>query len=195
MTELFLKCHKFVAKWEGGLSDDKFDAGGITKYGVSIEALKDHAANWPNAIKELGIRLPVSRETIKNLTKEQAQGFFERFYWKTLSCDKLPPAVALCVYDYGVNSGPYRSAIKAQTAYNRMFPDREKLVTDGKLGPKSIAALADMECPEGIKALTQIRRDFLYALIAKKPTQKKFETGWMNRVNDLEKTALAWLQG
>ena len=59
---------KQVQKWEGGLTDDKYDRGGITNYGVCIEFLKDVAQRKKKIVADLGIELPITRNSIRNLT-------------------------------------------------------------------------------------------------------------------------------
>ena len=94
----FPQAHAFTARWEGGLTDDPADRGGITKYGVSLAFLKgiaDDGQDSRDMLDRMGIRLPVTREVIKSLTQGQASSLFKWQFWDRLRCDDLPPRLAL----------------------------------------------------------------------------------------------------
>ena len=75
----------FVLSAEGGLVDDGSDPGGLTKFGISQRA-------YPNL-------------DIRELTIEGAKALYRKDYWNRFSCDKLPPGIALLVFDAAVNQG------------------------------------------------------------------------------------------
>ena len=85
MNELFLKCVQLVLKEEGGLSNNKYDPGGMTKYGISKRA-------YPKL-------------DIENLSKEDAIKIYHDDYWILAHCDELNPSLALIVFDGAVNQG------------------------------------------------------------------------------------------
>ncbi len=70
MKENWEKAISFVLKWEGGYSNDPYDSGGETKYGISKRS-------YPNL-------------DIKNLTLEQAKEIYKRNYWDKIDGDNLP---------------------------------------------------------------------------------------------------------
>ena len=74
MADNFSIAHAFTAKWEGGLSDDAADSGGLTKFGVDLAMMQDIASTQAgrDTLDRMGIILPVTRNTIKNLTETQA---------------------------------------------------------------------------------------------------------------------------
>lgn len=81
----------FVLQFEGGLSENEMDPGGLTKYGISQRA-------YP----ALGIR---------NLTLEQAVRIYHDDYWLKCDADKLPDKLAIQHFDMAVNAGIGRANI------------------------------------------------------------------------------------
>ncbi len=101
---------------EGGYVDDRRDAGGETKYGISKAA-------YPG-------------EDIRAMTLERAKAIYARDYWGPAGCDALPDAAKLQVFDMAVNSG-VKTAIKTlQRAVGS--------VPDGVLGPHTLQAIQSM---------------------------------------------------
>ncbi len=188
MSDNFSIANKFTADWEGGLSDDKYDRGGITNYGVSIVFLKECVQKNIDTVKSFGItNLPVTRETIKGLTKAQAAALFRWRFWSSLHLDDMPLKLAVLLYDAAVNHGPNRSVRFAQQAYNMGTTYGTKLVVDGILGPLTRDALKKTDTPVLHKNMLFCREDFYYAIVNNDRTQEKFLKGWLNRVSDLRR--------
>ncbi|MBE2218031.1 MAG: peptidoglycan-binding protein [Ignavibacteria bacterium] len=85
----FETCVNFVLESEGGFVNDKYDAGGATKYGIS-------SAAYPKL-------------DIKNLTLEAAKEIYRKDYWDKCGCGELPPGIDLVVFDTAVNMGCSRA--------------------------------------------------------------------------------------
>lgn len=187
--ENFIKANLFTQKWEGGLSDHPADRGGLTKYGVSIELLKDKAAtkSGRDFLSSIGVKTPVTKDTIRGLTKEQATAIFYHFCWQAVGCDGLPPRLAAILYDMTVNHGPKWGVKLCQRGVNAAA-GRGTLVEDGIMGPKTRAAL-QKDSLELALAIIEKRRAYYRAIVASKPAQKVFLKGWLNRADDLEKWA------
>lgn len=183
----FTQAHKFTAQWEGGLSDHPNDKGGITKYGVSIAFLFNIAQTQAgrDVLDRMGIRLPVTRETIKALTPDQAAALFRWQFWDRLHLDDLHPRTALIVYDAAVNHGPARSVKLAQQACN-IVSLRAKLDVDGALGPLTRAALKANNTPTMHAQAIEQRRRFYRNIVDNNPSQAVFLRGWLNRADALE---------
>lgn len=102
----FEKAFDHVVGLEGGYVDDKFDPGGVTKYGISKRAYPD--------------------EDISSLTLERAKELYRRDYWNVLRCEEMPWPLAMLVFDCGVNQGIQVAAKTLQKALG--------VVQDGSLG-------------------------------------------------------------
>lgn len=113
--EPFARALEFVLLHEGGekITDDPKDPGGLTRFGISARA-------YPNL-------------DIAKLTKSQATDIYRRDYWLLGCCDGLPPPIAFMHFDCAVNMGI--------NAANTLLQLAAGVVADGKIGPKSIAAI------------------------------------------------------
>ena len=153
----FERSIEFVKKWEGGLADDRYDSGGITKFGISA---KNHGMT--------------SRE-IKDLTWDQAKEIYFREYWQASGCDKLAWPLCLSVFDYAVHSGVDRAV---KTLQRSIGAD-----ADGVVGPQTLLKIKD---PKVTALDIVIRREQILRRLARvRAKDKKFLRGWMNRISDL----------
>lgn len=181
----FKKAHAFTAKWEGGLSDDVHDAGGLTKYGVSIEFLKAvYAESVPNRtiLKDLNISVPITRHSIYTLTRTQAEELFRWQFWDRLKLDRFPCAVSFVLYDTAVNCGRGTAVKLGQRGCNA-GGYRPMLDVDSMLGPRTAAAFKVAE--PYVSSIIDARDDYYRAIVKNKPTQQVFLKGWLNRTKDL----------
>lgn len=78
---------------EGGYVDHPHDPGGATKYGITIQTLKD----WREA--------PVTKAQVKALTKAEAFQIYRENYWNAIDGDRLPLGVDAVAFDIAVNHG------------------------------------------------------------------------------------------
>lgn len=191
----FQKIHAFVRKWEGGLSDDVDDAGGVTKYGVSLAFLSDLFKRKPQMLSTMGIRpLPPSRTSIVNLTEEQGEKLFKSEFWDSLRLDHKPAGAQWFLYDTGVNCGVGRAVRFVQHAINVQARETlhrgDVLKEDGAFGPLTDKAIDEWSGSALWTLCITLRKEFYRNLAESKPTQKKFLKGWLNRVNDLEREML-----
>lgn len=169
----FRKAQSFVLKWEGGLCEDKNDAGGITKYGVSLRFLKS-------------IQPDATREDIIVLTKEQASEIFYNNFWKVLKCPKIADDdLAFALYDTAVNMGVNQAVKLLQRAIN--YNTSEELEVDGKMGEKTLNACNNTSAQYILQSFMLQRIEFYKNLALKKPTQQVFLKGWLNRCYALSK--------
>lgn len=169
MLSKFENCHSITGAWEGGWSDNKKDRGGKTMWGITQATL----SAW--------LGRPATDSEIRNLSKATALDIYRTNYWDTVSGDSLPAGVNLMVYDWGVNSGPRRAAMALQAILG--------VKADGWIGEQTLKELAQRSPSAVIEALYQRRVKFLKGLGSEQWAE--FGRGWMNRVNDVRKRALA----
>lgn len=173
MNERFRKAQSFVLKWEGGLCDDKDDAGGITKYGVSLRFLKS-------------IQPDATRDDIIVLTKEQASEIFYHNFWSKLRCDDIiSDDIAFALYDTAVNVGIRQAVLFLQRAINANA--MKSIEVDGKIGDETINATNSISAEYLLPTFLLMRMEFYKNLALKKPTQNVFLKGWLNRCYALAK--------
>jgi len=108
---------------EGGFSNRPSDLGGATRYGITLAKL----AEWR--------RKPVSIRDVKRLSMKEARAIYEKDFilkpkFHLIKDERLREHLIDC----GVNSGTMTAVLWLQRAVGT--------VVDGKLGPKTLAALA-----------------------------------------------------
>ena len=192
MSENFLKAHPFVAKWEGGLDDDPVDAGGITKYGVSFAFLTDVAKESQanrETLHRMSIKLPVTKDTIRNLTRDQSVSLFQWQFWLRLNLDRFPLRVATVLYDAAVNCGRGTSVKLMQRGCiaSGLLSGKGAERDDGILGKKTEAAFMAADNEKTLELAIVARENYYKAIVRSKPKQARFINGWLNRTRDLRK--------
>lgn len=189
MADNFSIAHKFTAKWEGGESDHPDDGGGLTKYGVSLKFLGGLSGTQSNrdVLERMGIRLPITRQVIYDLTRDQAASLFRWQFWDKLKLGLIPLRPAVVLYDAAVNSGPAQSVKLAQRGYNSCVAYGQPLVVDGIMGPATRAAMQLADTDKALSAMLDAREAFFQAIVANNPSQQVFLRGWINRVDDLRR--------
>lgn len=134
------------------------DAGGVTKFGIDQ---RSHPTT-----------------NIKALTINQARDIYWFEYWLPSMAEQMPAGYGEVLADIRINGG--NGPRMLQQALNRHGAG---LTVDGKIGPKTIAAMqADGRI--GLLEFLKVRQE-RYERLAKKPTLKKFLAGWTQRNTDL----------
>ena len=97
----------------------------------------------------------------------------------------LPSAVAFCVADMAINAGQ-RNAVKTlQKSVGLTGRD-----VDGFMGPRTRKALEAKKIAEAVKNFSEERKSYYSDIVRRKPDQKAFINGWINRVQATEEQAL-----
>lgn len=168
MTDIASELIERVIVREGGYVNHANDAGGPTKYGITIGTLQD----WR--------RRPVSVEDVQNLTVDEAREIYRVKYFTATGFDRVKdPQVQEFLFDFAVNSGE-RAAIRAlQRSIGT--PD------DGAFGPKSAAAMAAITNYGMLfYKLKAERYELLLRYVGSDPRQAVFAQGWSNRLDQFE---------
>ena len=167
MKETFEAMIQGVMDDEGPYSNDKYDDGGPTRYGIT----------YIDLAKYRGIPQRDAYRLVKGMDVDECKAIYKAFYWDPLSCDLLPPGIDYFVFDGGLHSGIGASPKWLQRAVGT--------TPDGKIGPKTIAAVNTHSPPQLLSDLVARRRAYLKT----RPDWKHFSLGWTNRVNKAEKRA------
>ena len=144
--EKFETVINYIFNSEGGYSNNKYDKGGSTNYGVTQSTYN----SWR---KKNGL----SENDVKNLTKDEAKKLYYEEFWKPSGAsNKEDLREGYILFDTAVNSGPS---------------------TAKKLFEQSGGNIYDF---------LENRRLYYSDIIKKDPSQKVFQDGWINRLNDVE---------
>lgn len=144
-----------LLKKEGGLSNDKNDRGGLTKYGIAQKF-------YPTL-------------DIANLTEEQAAAIYRRDYWNPLRLDEVESQIkAELIFESGVNFGIKTIAKIAQTIVDAQ--------PDGIIGAKSLAAINAMDDTVFALSFKLAAVDRYRRICNADKKQKDFLLGWLNRI-------------
>ena len=109
-TEVFAHCFAETVGEEGGFSADPDDPGNWTGGSIGLGACRGtkfgiSAASYPAL-------------DIASLSLEDAKAIYARDYWAPIQGDKLPPALAMIVFDAAVNAGVGTALDSAATGTN-----------------------------------------------------------------------------
>lgn len=180
----FLKFLPGLLKREGGYVDHVLDSGGETYAGVA-RTYNPRWAGWAEvdaAKTKLGLRRPVPRTRYADINKALAadvamptllSAFYKPNYWDVLLLDSVKSQVlAEQMADHSASAGPSRPAAMIQFAVNQITPTNQpRLVVDGVVGPRTIAAVNAADQAALLKAFVQLRRDhYEYRAAARTPT-------------------------
>lgn len=169
----FSKISPVILQNEGGYVNDPNDAGGATNKGIAWQT-------WQRYAKEdLGVEPTLAN--LKKLTNEQAEIIYRKRYWEPSGFNELTdPKLALMSYDWTITSGGAGKQI--QKLLNSEFG--QSLNVDGAIGPKTINAMNSVtDSSKLTERIADIRKAYYRNLADIKPTNAKFLTGWLNRVD------------
>jgi lysozyme family protein len=160
------------------------DAGGPTKYGITLRTLTKFR------------RFPATAADVQALTRPEAVTIYRWAFVEAPGFDKLliiNKAIAEKLIDQGVLCGPPRASEwlqRALNAFNRQAKDYPDVKVDGDAGPATQRALVSflhVRGREGVtvlmEALQALQGAYLIDLAERRPTDEAFIFGWFrNRV-------------
>lgn len=151
----------FVLGFEGGFSDHPQDPGGATNLGITQATLDGFRRDHP----EWG--LPAD---VRGLKRAHAARIYRTGYWNPVHGDELPPGIALLAFDCAVNQGPGRAV--------RLLQEAVGVTADGKIGPKTLAAISEAS-PSTLIREYAMRRALAYVATGRMAI---FGKGWFRRL-------------
>ena len=165
MKSNYDKCLETILHHEGGYVNHPEDPGGETNLGVTKRVYEEHGGT----------------KDMKDLTVEDVAPIYKKGYWDKMKGDDLPGGLDLCVFDFGVNAGPGRSAKYLQKMIGT--------VADGGIGPNTLKAVEAYVSEHGIEKSIdnfQEARQGYYQLLG---TFDTFGRGWTRRVTETTELA------
>jgi lysozyme family protein len=173
-----------VARESEKYTNDPNDAGGPTKYGITLRTLSRYR------------KFPMTAADVQALTRSEAVTIYRWVFVEDPGFDKLLPfakAIAEKLIDQGVLCNPLRASEwlqRALNAFNRQAKDYPDVKVDGDCGPatqRALASFLNLRGREGvtvlIEALQALQGAYLIDLAERRPTDETFTFGWfLNRV-------------
>lgn len=157
--------------------NDPDDPGGDTDYGISLRYLKSTGQrgdiNGDGVVDELDIR---------SLTPEIATDFYLKDFWLPSRCSKLPPMIALAVFDGAVNTGVRTTA--------RLLQHAARVKVDGIIGPKTLATIHRLDNKQLLKEFLGWRALYYRDIALANSSLSKYLRGWYNRLFNLQQYLL-----
>ena len=148
---------------EKGFSNDKDDKGGATMDGVTLSTFR----------RFYGESMTV--EDLKQISRAQWNHIMKTGYWDVCKASEIEnQSLAEIIVDWCFNSGTGR--IRDVQTIAGVKPD-------GVVGPKTLAALNNADQETLFKRIRMGREQWFRKIVQRDPTQKKFLTGWMNRLD------------
>ncbi len=179
---VFDEAIRYVFMHEGFYSFDSADAGGPTKYGISLRLARKlgdlDGDGWPDGdINHDGI---VDIDDIRGMKPRDAVKIYKSGFWDRVPAyHALQPVIAIKAFDLAVNMGPRTAHMLLQRAVSAN--GKERLAQDGILGSQSIAVINTLFTPSLMAAYRSEAAGHYRLLAAKNPRAGKYLTGWLNR--------------
>lgn len=169
----FKYCVGIVIKHEGGLSMDKRDPGGVTKWGISLRFLR-----------AIGLDIDgdgdVDEHDIIAINKPGASEIYREYWWDKYhynALNELP--VAAKVFDLSVNMGAMAAHKLLQIAINRLAD--KSISVDGILGGKTLGAANLLDGNKLRQELRVCAEHKYIQILADKPAMEWARKGWLAR--------------
>jgi len=159
---------------EGGYSDEKNDAGGKTKYGITEKLARAHGYTGD----------------MRDLPLSEAQRIAKVEFWDALNLDKIvliSYAVAEEMYDTRFNTGQcyLQRALNKFNRQGKLYPD---VIEDGRIGDKTVAALGAFMRTRGksaeavlLKSLNSLQGAYYFTITDGREVNEDFIFGWFDK--------------
>lgn len=173
MTFRFERALALLDVHEGGYVNHPADPGGATNRGVTQRTYDAWRRRRGEPLR-----------SVRHIAGDEVKAIYRSQYWDSIRADEMPPGVAYCIFDAGVNSGPARVVKWAQEVVG--------VDADGIVGEQTLDALARANPYDFINRFCDHRLAFMSSL-KHWPT---FKGGWKRRVAEVRAQALQWaMQG
>jgi len=154
-----------VLKMEGGWTDDPYDPGGPTNFGVT---LADYARH--RGIDVQADNIAALKQELRAISVDTVRTIYLERYWTPCRAGDLPGGLALMHFDAAVNQGVGTAA--------RMLQQAVGADIDGEIGSLTLDAARTMPAERALEAYADARRSRYRAL----PLFWRFGRGWLARV-------------
>ena len=161
---------QFIQKWEGGWSDHQADTGGKTNIGITL-------STWRSCGYDKDADGDIDADDLRLITVEDVYYVFKKNYWDRYQGDGInsQPVANICV-DWLWASGSLGIKRVQQLL---------QIPADGIVGRKTLSSINSANAQNLFEAIKADRIRFIEELCERKPSQRVFRQGWLNRIHDL----------
>ena len=158
--------------FEGGYSNNKYDRGGETNYGITKIFMEQYKKALPGG----------KVKPIKKISKEDAYNMYNAM-WNQHNLGYLKDkSIAVLLNDYMINSNEWEVAKRVQEILNKKG---HEIKVDRIIGPKTIEAINKTDRNWLIEEILMDRYKNYRDQVKLRPTQETFYKGWINRLNKI----------
>ena len=155
---------------EGGFVNDPADRGGATTMGITL-------STWLKVGYDKDGDHDIDADDIRLLNQDDFCMVLKKFYWNRWHADEIrDQKLAEMLVDWLWSSGRWGIIIPQRLL---------QLPEDGIVGPQTISAVNHADPRNLLMRVYNSRLAFIRDLIRKDPLQKRFEKGWVTRINSL----------
>ena len=164
----------FILRWEGGVANDKADSGGLTNKGITFTTYQ--------ALSKPVLKKEPTKTNFLNMSASDAELIIRHFWNKAtnnngINSQKIAEAVTSWFWGSGRTG-----LMNFQRLLNNKF--KAELTVDGVIGNKTISRVNNINADRLFVEMIKARKQFFISLAEKRPKDKKFLNGWLNRLND-----------
>ena len=152
--------------------NDPIDRGGATNKGVTI-------ATWRQVGYDKDGDGDIDVDDLRQLTIHDVRDrVLKPHYWDRWRADEIRnQSVANILVDWVWGSGKWGIIIP-----QRLLGVKQ----DGEVGPVTLAAVNRQDSASFFFRVMDARKMFIAGIVARDPSQRKFQKGWLNRLNDIQ---------
>lgn len=171
----FEEALKYTLANEAGFSNQPFDRGGATNYGITQQSYSQYAGQGTTI------------EQLKNISLEDVSAFYYRFFWTPISGEQIiSSAISTAIFDMSVNFGIHRASEFAQTVLAQLEPSNDPVIqVDGYIGPATLKLLNQAHEKDFINNFYLLVERHYRQICGNDLTQTKFLAGWLKRAQRL----------
>jgi lysozyme family protein len=177
--QVFDLCFEKTLRIEGGWVDDPNDAGGATKFGVSLSFLKKLADVDKNGYADGDINRDgvVDENDIKDLTLEDVHRIMKQYFWDVIPMNLFSGQIAIQwkLFDLAIHASPLQSV--------KVFQRAVGVEPDGVIGQKTLAAARSTPEDTLLIRFSYHQLRYYNMSVIHRPSNFKFLANWTWRAD------------
>lgn len=161
----------FILSYEGGFVNDPADRGGATNMGVTI-------GTWRSVGYDKDGDGDIDVDDLRKLTRDDViERVMRPHYWNRWKADLIrSQSLANILVDW-----VWASGVNGIKIPQRLLGVKD----DGIVGPKTLEALNARDPQRLFSQIRASREEFIRGIVARNPSQKRFEAGWLRRLGGI----------